>query len=52
MKIYLFFLESCFYPVEFRDDADAVANVIHNIGTVKVETVDGELIWPKPEHKQ
>lgn len=40
-----------FYPVQLRDDKDAVANALHNIGTIKVTRPDGELVWPKPEHR-
>jgi hypothetical protein len=55
MQVYLFHRSHkgvpFFYPVELVDDADAVNNAVHNPGTVKVTDVDGNLIWPKPEHK-
>jgi len=56
MKTYLFHRtrqgKPFFYPVELKDDADAVANAHHNPGTEKVTRPDGELVWPKPEHRQ
>lgn len=56
MQTYLFHREHngqpFFYPVELKDDADAVVNAHHNTGTVRVTRPDGELVWPKPEHRQ
>ena len=46
----------CFYPVQLQDEAslpkgvdraaDIATHVRLNPGTVKVETVDGKLLWP------
>lgn len=45
MKVYLFFRDGCFYPIELADDADAARNAEVNPGTLKVETVDGRIVW-------
>jgi hypothetical protein len=44
-KIYLFFREDMFYPLELVDDDDANANAECNHGTAEVRTFDGEIIW-------
>lgn len=45
MKVYIFFREDMFYPIELYDDKDAVENAIHNVGTTKVEDIQGNIIW-------
>jgi hypothetical protein len=57
MNTYIFFRKDehgkdFFYPIELRDNNDAVANAIGNPGTTKVETIGGEKVWPLPMHKQ
>ncbi len=57
--IYLFHRKDMFYPLELKDDADAVANAKCNPGTTKVERVvydDGlnetsqvEVVWKDGE---
>ena len=47
-KVYLFFRDGHFYPIELWDDAEAVANAECNPGTTKVETVGGRRIWTAP----
>lgn len=44
-KIYLFYRGDYFYPIELRDDKDAIENAEYNIGTTKVENTDGIIIW-------
>jgi len=44
-RIYVFFRGDMFYPLELRDDADAVANAEYNPGTTRVEHVSGRLVW-------
>lgn len=54
MTIYFFFRKEGFYPIELRNDADAIHNALCNPGTIKVErALDGEVVWsakqePKP----
>lgn len=46
-KVYTFFrLEGC-YSISLKDDNDAVINAIHNRGTLKVEDLNGKIIWQK-----
>jgi len=44
-KTYLFFREDGFYPIELKDDEDAIKNAIHNKGTLRVEDLKGNIIW-------
>jgi hypothetical protein len=52
METYLFFRKDpntgkqFFYPVELEDDADALRNVEGNPGTVKVEDINGRVVFP------
>ena len=48
---YIFFREEGFYTIELRDDIDAIASVLQNDGTIKVESVNGRPIWPDEKHK-
>ena len=43
--IYIFFRDDMFYPLELKDDNDAIVNAIINNGTTKVEDVNGRLVW-------
>jgi hypothetical protein len=45
MKVYIFFRGGMFYPVEYLTDNDARDGAVLNIGTTKVETVEGKVIW-------
>lgn len=50
MNVYIFFRDKLWYPIELRDDKDAIANALNNPGTTKVETPSGEIVW-QPEAK-
>ena len=45
--IYIFYREDMFYPLNLKDDADAIANAECNEGTTKVEDIHGNVIWLK-----
>jgi len=45
MKIYLFFREGGWYPIQLKDDEEAIRNAESNKGTIMVRTIDGEVIW-------
>ncbi len=45
MKVYIFYREEYFYPVELKDDADARANAEANPGTLKVLDHCGRQVW-------
>lgn len=48
MRTYLFFREEGFYPLQFKDDEEAIANALCNPGTLRVEDMDNRLtVWPK-----
>lgn len=49
---YVFFRGSMWYPIELRDDADAIANALHNPGTTKVEDAKGRIVWELPTEKR
>ena len=44
-KIYIFHRENMFYPLELKDDNDAVENAEYNDGTLRVEDLEGNVIW-------
>ena len=44
-QVYLFFRQDMFYPVELENDADAIANAKINDGTIRVEDVNGRVVW-------
>jgi len=48
MKTYLFFREGHFYPIEEESDEKALKHVPLNPGTLKIETVDGRVIYKRP----
>jgi hypothetical protein len=52
MTVYIFFREGFFYPVELRDDSDALACVPLNPGTIKVETALGRVVYPVPRESR
>ncbi len=45
MKEYIFFREEGFYCIELLNDIDAIENAKCNIGTTKVEDINGNTIW-------
>jgi len=44
-KTYIFHRGDMWYPIEMYDDADAIRGAHINIGTTKVETLEGKVIW-------
>lgn len=42
---YVFFREGMFYPINMKDDADAIVNAECNPGTLRVEDVSGRVVW-------
>lgn len=48
MNTYIFFREDGWYPMEFKDDAEAIANAECNPGTIRVEDAVKEyVVWKK-----
>lgn len=45
-KVYIFFREAGWYPLELKDDLDAQQNAETNPGTLKVEDINGRIVWP------
>lgn len=45
-KVYIFHRSDMWYPIELRDDADAIANANCNQGTTLVTDADGNEVWP------
>lgn len=43
-EVFLFFREGMFYPVEIPRD-QVLANVELNPGTLKVEDIEGNVVW-------
>ena len=46
-ELYIFFREDMFYPIELKDDKDAIKSALYNRGTLKVENINGKIIWEK-----
>jgi hypothetical protein len=44
-KTYIFFRKEGFYPLELKDDEDAKKNAEFNAGTLRVETINGDVVW-------
>lgn len=44
-RIYVFFRDEGFYPIELRDDDDARDNAECNPGTIRVEDHSGRIVW-------
>jgi hypothetical protein len=42
---YVFFRKGMFYPIEMKDDADAKVNAECNPGTIRVEDINGRVVW-------
>lgn len=49
-KTYIFHRGNVWYPIDLYDDADAVANALHNKGTTKVTTPSGKVVWELPNN--
>lgn len=47
--IYNFIRAEGFYPLELKNDKEAIANAECNEGTLKVENSNGKTVWQKPE---
>jgi hypothetical protein len=46
----IFFREGCFYMVELAEDDDLAEHARLNPGTLRIEDVHGNQLWPpKPE---
>lgn len=48
---YIFFREDMFYPINLKNDEDAIANAECNAGTIRVEDVFGNVIWELDKSK-
>jgi len=49
-QVYVFFRSEGFYPLELRDDDEAIKNAVHNSGTLQViRAMDEVVIWKQPE---
>lgn len=47
---YIFFRDTGWYPLDLDGDTDAIQNAIINPGTLRVEDMDGRVVWT-PEMK-
>lgn len=47
LRTFIFFREGMFYPVRIPED-QVEENVRLNPGTLRVETMTGRIVWPKP----
>lgn len=45
MKQYIFFREEGFYSIGLLNDIDAIENAKCNIETIRVEDINGNVIW-------
>ena len=45
-KLYNFFRRGFFYTIELGSDAQARENAEYNLGTIRVEDVNGNIVWP------
>lgn len=45
MKTYLFYRENGFYPIELKDDNEAIENAKINNGTKMVTDTKGLILW-------
>ena len=50
MQTYIFFRKEGWYPVELPDVAAVQKNVELNPGTIRVEDVDGKIVWQETKH--
>lgn len=49
MQVYIFFREGMFYPIEEENDEKVLKHVELNPGTLKIETIDGRVIYEAPK---
>lgn len=42
---YIFFRDGSFYPINMKDDDDARRNAECNPGTLRVEDINGRVVW-------
>ena len=45
LKPYIFFRKEGWYPVGCKGDAEVIAHVELNPGTIRVEDVNGRVVW-------
>lgn len=45
MEQYVFFRDGFFYPIGLTDDEDAKVNAECNPGTIRVERLNGDVVW-------
>ncbi len=50
MQPYIFFRAEGWYPVECKDDADALVHIELNPGTIRVEDIKGRVVWSETKH--
>lgn len=46
MRVFIFFRAEGWYPVELPSESHVLPNVQCNPGTIKVEDMDGNVVWP------
>lgn len=51
-QIYIFIRAEGFYPLELADDKTAIDNALCNPGTLRVEDVEGRIVWRDPAQPQ
>lgn len=45
-NIYIHFLENnTWFPLELKDDKEAIDGAIRNKGIIRVEDIDGRIVW-------
>lgn len=53
MTVYILFSKTgMFYPIELADDVSAIASARCNRGTVRVDTLDGRIVWNNNEESR
>lgn len=50
-QVYIFFRTYGFYPLYCEDNKDAIHQARNNPGTIKVEDVDGNILWEFKDEK-
>ena len=50
MQSYIFFRTEGWYPVECDDDAEVLVHIELNPGTIRVEDIDGRVVWSETKH--
>ena len=44
-KVVIFFRKEGFYPIEVREDEDLSKHAELNPGTLRIEDIDGNILW-------